>query len=166
MKGGKEIEFLAMNAKVKEDKRYQNIPSQQHVSCQVLMEFTLPQHSHMVFYLCYTPMHIPTGKWKEYCRSTYVRCYKCLRFCRATNVCEFVKTAKFANINRARTFVDLQYLDLPKDHCHILACLTTHVNSSSDKISPACLSTHTKLMVVEVSHQAQWGPFFLRHGYS
>ena len=32
--------------------------------------------------------------------------YKCLH---AINVCEFAKNAKFANINRARTFVDLQY---------------------------------------------------------
>ncbi len=31
------------------------------------------------------------------------------KFLRAINVCEFVKIAKFMNINRARTFVDLQY---------------------------------------------------------
>ena len=35
----------------------------------------------------------------------------------ATNVCEFVKIAKFANINRARTFVDLQYIDLGAQSC-------------------------------------------------
>ncbi len=35
---------------------------------------------------------------------------KSYKFLRAINVCEFVKIAKFANINRARTFVDLQYL--------------------------------------------------------
>ena len=29
---------------------------------------------------------------------------------RAINVCEFIKIAKFANINRTRTFVDLQYV--------------------------------------------------------
>ncbi len=34
---------------------------------------------------------------------------KAYKFWRAINVCEFVKIAKFANINRARTFVDLQY---------------------------------------------------------
>ncbi len=33
------------------------------------------------------------------------------KFWRAINVCEFVKIAKFANINRARTFVDLQYIE-------------------------------------------------------
>ncbi len=31
--------------------------------------------------------------------------YKCVR---AINVCEFAKNAKFANISRTRTFVDLQ----------------------------------------------------------
>ncbi len=35
---------------------------------------------------------------------------KVYKFWRAINVCEFVKIAKFANINRARTFVDLQYI--------------------------------------------------------
>ena len=32
------------------------------------------------------------------------------KFLRAINVSEFVKIAKFANIYRARTFVDLQYI--------------------------------------------------------
>ena len=35
------------------------------------------------------------------------------KFLRAIYVCDFGKIAKFANINRARTFVDLQYLVIP-----------------------------------------------------
>ena len=33
---------------------------------------------------------------------------KAYNFLRAINVCEFAKNAKFANINRTRTFLDLQ----------------------------------------------------------
>ncbi len=35
---------------------------------------------------------------------------KAYKFWRAMNVCEFDKIAKFANINRARIFIDLQYI--------------------------------------------------------
>ncbi len=39
--------------------------------------------------------------------------YQCLR---ALNVCKFAKNAKFANISRARTFVDLQYTVLSNEY--------------------------------------------------
>ena len=41
MKGLQEIELMAMNGKVWENKEDQDFPSPQHVTCQILMEFTL-----------------------------------------------------------------------------------------------------------------------------